>query len=413
MNMKKRASLTALVGVLALTGAACGSSKKSTDTGSGSSASTTPAAATDTVTAIPSLTGVGTSVILDAGTAGALKTLGVAVAPSGTATFDAATSTITFPITSGYAEIHSNPAFKPGNIVGSIVHEGSGFTLKAGSTTVALSDFVVDPGNSMLYGTVAGIGPSIPLLALDGTNVKVTMESGNVVLFGTVAKLTTTAVGALNKAFALPADKALKAGTPLGVVRLVAKGTATTYDATTDKTAELTRLGGKQTAVKLDTGTAEALKSLGVAVAPNGKGTFDAATSTVGFPITGGFAAIHSDKNYKPGYIVGNVVHEGSGLTFSKGSTKLELTNFVVDPGASTLTATAGGKSGIPVLSLDGTNVAVSTPGSDVVLQGTVAKLTATAASVLNKTFDVTAFKEGLPLGVVTLTASQAPAPTP
>jgi len=412
MKMKKRASLTALVGVLALAGAACGSDKKSTDTSS--SGDTTPAAsATDTVTAIPTLTGVGTSVILDSGTATALKSLGVAVAPSGTATFEASTSTITFPITAGYAEIHSNPAFKPGNIVGSVYHEGSGFTLTAGKTVVTLSDFVVDPGNSMLYGTVGGIGPSIPLLSLDGTNVKVSMESGNVVLFGTVAKLTTTAVGALNKAFSLPADKALKAGTPLGVVRLVAKGTATTYNATTDKTAEITRLGGKQTAVKLDAGTAEALKSLGVSVAPTGKGTFDAATSTVGFPITGGFAAIHSDKGYKPGYIVGNVVHEGSGLKFSKGSTSIEVTDFVVDPGASTLTATAGGKSGIPLLSLDGTNVAVSQSGSDVVLQGTVAKLTATGASALNSTFGVTAFKEGLPLGVVTLTASQAAAPTP
>ena len=49
--------------------------------------------------------------------------------------------------------------------------------------------------------------------------------------------------------------------------------------------------------------------------------------------------------------------------------------------------------------------------GSDVVLQGTVAKLTATGASALNSTFGVTAFKEGIPLGVVTLTAAQADAP--
>ena len=42
---------------------------------------------------------MGTSVILDAGTAGALKGLGVAIAPSGSATFEASTSTITFPIT--------------------------------------------------------------------------------------------------------------------------------------------------------------------------------------------------------------------------------------------------------------------------------------------------------------------------
>jgi len=259
----------------------------------------------------------------------------------------------------------------------------------------------------MLYGTV-GDKPGIPLLFLDGTAVKVSMESGNVVLQGTVAKLTETAASALNGAFK---TTAIKAGLPLGVVRLVAKGTATTYDAVADKTAEINRLSGKQTAVKLDAGTADALKTLGVAVAPTGTGKFDAATGTVSFPITGGFAAIHSDKNYKPGYITGNVVHEGSGLKFSKGDKSIEVSNFVVDPGASTLTATAGGKSGIPLLSLDGTNVAVSQSGSDVVLQGTVAKLTATGAGALNSTFGVTAFKEGLPLGVVTLTASQADAP--
>ncbi len=400
MQMKKRASLTALVGILALAGAACGSDNKDATPTAGTG-TTQP---TDTVTAIPSLTGVGTSVILDAGTAGALKSLGVAVAPSGNATFEASTSTITFPITGGYAEIHSDPNFKPGYIVGSVNHEGSGFTLTAGKTVVTLSDFVVDPGNSMLYGTVAGIGPSIPLLSLDGANVKVSMESGNVVLFGTVAKLTETAVGALNKAFN---TTALKAGTPLGVVRLVAKGTATTYDPAADKTAQVTRLAGKQTAVKLDAGTAEALKSLGVSVAPTGSGKFDAATGTVSFPITGGFASIHADKGFKPGYIAGNVVHEGSGLKFTKGTKSIEVTNFVVDPGASMLTATAGGKAGVPLLFLDGTNVSVSQAGSDVVLQGTVARLTATGASALNSTFGVTAFKEGTPLGVVTLTAAQ------
>ncbi len=407
MKKTKRASLTAIVGVLALAGAACGSDNGNDSATSQGANSSTQAQTADTVTAIPSLTGVGTSVILDAGTAGALKGLGVAIAPSGNATFEASTSTITFPITSGYAEIHSNPATKPGYILGSVNHEGSGFTLSAGSTKVELSDFVVDPGNSMLYGSV-GDKPGIPLLALDGTDVKVTMESGNVVLFGTVAKLTDTAATALNGAFK---TSAIKAGTPLGVVRLVAKGTATTYDAVADKTAQITRLSGKQTAVKLDAGTADALKSLGVSVAPTGSGTFESSTGTVAFPITGGFAAIHSDKGYKPGYIAGSVVHQGSGLKFSKGNQSIEVTDFVVDPGASTLTATAGGKAGIPLLSLDGTNVAVSMSGSDVVLQGTVAKLTATGASALNSTFGVTAFKEGIPLGVVTLTASQAGAP--
>ena len=197
-------------------------------------------------------------------------------------------------------------------------------------------------------------------------------EEGNVVLDGTVAKLTDTAAGALNKAFNVDA---IKEGTPLGVVHLVAKGEATTY---TDKTTAISRLTGKSTSVTLDAGTAKALESLGVAVTPVGSATFDAATGTVSFPITGGFAAIHSDLTYKPGYISGTVIHQASGLKFSKGTKSIEVTDFVVDPGNSILTASAGGKSGIPLLDLDGTAVKVGSQGDDVTLDGTVAKLSET-----------------------------------
>ncbi len=391
MRLKSKSAVSVLVGALALAGAGSVSSF---------AASTTP----DTVTAIPNLSGVGTSVKLDAGTAKALSLLGVAVAPAGNATFDAGTSTITFPITSGYAEIHSDLGHKPGYIEGSIQHTGSGFTLTAGPTQVTLTDFVVDPGNSILYGSVGG-APKVPLLSLDGTAVKVSMDSGNVVLDGTVAKLTDTAAGALNKAFNVTA---LKAGIPLGTVHLVAKGTATTYDPASDKVTEISRLTGRATSVKLDPATAKALGDLGVAVAPTGTGTFDSATSTVGFPITGGFAAIHANHNYKPGYIAGTVIHQGSGLKFSKGDKSIEVSDFVVDPGNSMLTASAGGKSGIPLLFLDGTNVKVGSEGANVVLDGTVAKLTGPGADALNATFGVTAFTAGLPLGTVHLVASAA-----
>jgi len=389
VNIKSKLITSVVLGGLVVVGAACG---KSSDKASGS----------DTVTAIPSLSGVGTSVKLDGGTAAALKSLGVAIAPSGSATFDGATSTITFPITSGYAEIHGDVTHKPGYILGSIDHSGSGFTLSAGSTTVGLTDFVVDPGNSVLYGTVGGT-PMVPLLDLDGAKVKVGAENGNVVLDGTVAKLTDTAAGALNKAFKV---NAIKAGTPLGVVHLVAKGVATKYNVKTDKVTAISRLKGKSTSVTLDPGTAKALGSLGVAVAPSGSATFDAKTGTVSFPITGGFAAIHSNMSYKPGYISGTVIHQASGLKFSKGNKSIEVTDFVVDPGNSILTATAGGKSGIPLLELDGKGVKVGAAGSDVTLDGTVAKLTSTGADALNATFGVTAFKAGLPLGVVHLVAS-------
>jgi len=400
MSFKTKASIAALVGALAITGVACGDDNSSNSNASGSASES----GANKVTAIPSLSGVGTSVKIDAGTADALKSLGVALAPIGSAAFEASTSTITFPITSGYAEIHSDLNVQPGYIQGSIAHEGSGFSLSAGSTKVELRDFVVDPGNSMLYGTVGGT-PKVPLLFLDGTNVKVSMEGSDVVLQGTVAKLTDTAAGALNNAFNV---SALKAGIPLGTVRLQAKGQATTYDAVADKTARISRLDGKATNVTLDAGTAKALQGLGVSVAPIGTASFNSATSTVAFPITGGFAAIHSDLGYKPGYIAGTVLHEASGLRFSKGNRSIDVTDFVVDPGNSILTASSGGKSGIPLLSLDGTDVKVSMEGSDVVLQGTVAKLTPTGAAALNSTFGVSDFKEGIPLGVVRLVAASS-----
>jgi len=99
---------------------------------------------TDTVTAIPALTGVGTTVALDAATVQALTSLGVKVAPYGTATLSG--SDVTFPITSGYVEIHSDKGHEPGYIEGS-----SSTTARASPSPPAarpwtLSDFVVDPG---------------------------------------------------------------------------------------------------------------------------------------------------------------------------------------------------------------------------------------------------------------------------
>ena len=86
------------------------------------------------------------------------------------------------------------------------------------------------------------------------------------------------------------------------------------------------------------------------------------------------------------------MIHQESGLKFAKGNKSIEVTDFVVDPGNSILTASAGGKAGIPLLDLDGTAVKVGSEGNDVTLDGTVAKLTKTGADALNATFGVTAF---------------------
>jgi hypothetical protein len=388
----------ALVGVLALAGAACGSSSKTTSTPTTTTApAVTPAAATDTVTAIPNLTGVGTTVELNTSTMAALTSLGVKVATTGTAKLVG--SDVTFPITSGYVEIHSNHNFKPGYIVGSVEHYGSGLTFSAGGKSLSVSDFVVDPGNSMLYASV-GVTPDVPLLSLDGAAVKVSMSGSDVVLNGTVAKLTQTAASALDKTFG---TTAVKAGLPLGTVHLVADAAgANTY---TGAATEVSRLAGTTTSVALDPATVAALTSLKVKLAPEGTATVSG--GEIHFPITGGFAVIHKDLSYKPGYVSGVLIHQGSGFTLTAGKTTVTLSDFVVDPGDSTLTGTVDGTEiGVPLLSLNGSALKITAVGSTVHLDGTVASLTAVAASALNKAFGTTALKAGIELGVVHIIAS-------
>ena len=334
-------------------------------------------------------------------TAAALTGLGVTVTPEGSAT--ASGSAITFPITSGYVEIHSNKHHRPGYIEGSIEHYGSGLTLTAGTTVVTLTDFVVDPGNSYLYASVNGVPDKAPLLQLDGRKVTVSKDgSGDVVLNGTVANLTDAAATALDSAFG---TQAIKGGTPLGTVHLVAKGTANTY---TGKVAEIPRITGT-TSLDLNAATAAALTSLGVT--PGVSGTATVSGSTVTFPITGGDAVIHANKHYAPGYVDGVVLHQGSGLTLTKGGTTVTLTNFTIDPGHSVLYGDVDGTvpaANVPLLQLDGRPLVISTSGGTVHLDGTIANLTPTAAAALNKAFGVTAFAAGMPLGTAHIAAQSA-----
>jgi len=79
----------------------------------------------------------------------------------------------------------------------------------------------------VLYASVNGTPDATPLLQLDGRDVSVSKDgSGDVVLNDTIANLTSAAATALDTAFN---TQAIKGGTELGTVHLVAKGTANTY----------------------------------------------------------------------------------------------------------------------------------------------------------------------------------------
>lgn len=384
--------------------------------------------APDMVTVLPAVSGATTALTLDSAAAHQLTLLGVSVAPSGTAT--ATGSEVTFPITSGYAEIHSRHDAKPGWIKGSLDHAGSGMELLGIGSAVKLTDFVVDPGGSMLYATVNGT-VGVPFLFLDGSKVTATTNDvGQVVLAGTVAKLTQTAATDLNGAFA---TTALTAGTTLGTVRVVATGEPVLYHASPvplgglraspsatvdDHVTDIPRLAGMSTTLTVNPDVASALMSSGLTLAPAGSAS-SSPPGAVTFPITAGFAAIHSDRSFSPGYIVGTIDHQGSGLTIAPApaaptaagpppaiTPSVTLTDFVVDPGDSVLTGTVNDKIGVPLFYLNGSKLTVTPTPRGVTLDGTVAELTGVAATALDQAFHTRLFTQGMAIGTVHLVAT-------
>lgn len=366
--------------------------------------------APDQVTVLPAVGGAATSVILDPGTAGALASLGIDVRPTGSARQSG--STVSFPITAGYLEVHSKRSARPGWIDGSLSHQGSGLALSSAGplgvnpAMVTLSDFVVDPGNSMLYATVNGkVG--VPLLSLDGSKVTERVELANqITLNGTVAKLTATGATALNGAFS---TSTFTAGTPLGTVEVLATGQPSIYDANEDHVTALSRLTGTSTTLTIDPSVVAALQSLGVGLAPTGTASVPG-PGAVQFPITAGFAAIHSNRGFSPGYVVGSILHQGSGIALSTApgpaTRRVALSDFVVDPGDSVLSATLAGKPRFPLFYLDGAKLAVTPTANGVTLDGTVARLTDTSAKALDEVFATAVFAPGMAIGTVHLVAT-------
>jgi hypothetical protein len=152
-------------------------------------------------------------------------------------------------------------------------------------------------------------------------------------------------------------------------------------------------LAGEDTTLVLDPGTAGVLRENKVKVAP-----VDPAApggDGIAFPITGGDVDSES--------LAGTIEHSG-GLAFSAGGTTVELTDFVVDTRAGTLTATVGGAQ-VPILSLDLSGLERSMRGGAIVASGIEATLTGEAAKALNDAFGVTIFDEGLAIGDVTVRA--------
>lgn len=208
--LNRRLSVAASAVALTVGLAACGG-----DSGE------SPADDTQPVAQVSSLSGEQTQVTLDPGFVDALTSLKVTPAPVGDATIEGGVAS--FPITGGSVKY-----FKPGTVSpyvqGELMHDGSGLSLTAGGTTVELTDFVVDPAESKLFGTVSVNGEVAAedayLFFLNGKTLKplqVNESDGTAVLEGTKVLLSADAAGLLNDTFKIDA---LKQNLPIGTAKI-------------------------------------------------------------------------------------------------------------------------------------------------------------------------------------------------
>jgi len=173
--------------------------------------------------------------------------------------------------------------------------------------------------------------------------------------------------------------------------------------------AAIEALQGETTAIKLDQGFVDALTSL--KLTPGVVGTAKLEDGSLIFPITGGNVTVFKPGEVSP-YVIGQIQHEGSGLSLTAGDTKVELTNFNVDPGVSRVygDVTVNGEVAATnafLFQLDGRTLEpLKTEGSNAILTGTKVEISEDAAPLLNQTFKTDAVKPGLLVGIATITVN-------
>jgi hypothetical protein len=173
--------------------------------------------------------------------------------------------------------------------------------------------------------------------------------------------------------------------------------------------ADIKSLSGQSTAVALDKGFTDALTSL--KLTPGTVGTAKLESGSLIFPITGGHVTYYKPGSVNP-FVQGDIKHDGSGLSLTAGATKVELTNFDIDPGASKLYGDVSvngtmAASHAYLFYLDGTTLkALQTAGDTAILEGTKVEISPDAAGLLNQTFKTDAVKANLLVGIAKITVN-------
>lgn len=362
-----------------------------------------PPAPGDTVTALSNVTGAATVLKWDMSTLAAWRAAGVRVGPAGAAKAVSGGVGAELPITSGYVESHSDHSFKPGYLLGSIDHFGSGLTFATASNSVEATNLVFDLGDSTVYGTI-GATEDIPLFSLAQTRRLVVRSGRTLKIEGEQLDLTQTGAVELDSLFH---TTAITANSELASARITVRGQVSqyTYD---DETVEYTRLSGIDLSFTFGTQALAALGSVGITPSTTGSAVYDTSLAEVSFPITGGTAVVHPNRQGQPAHIAGVVLGWGDGLVLGGASASVTLSDLTFVPANATVYASVnGGADNGAVFSVKyAKRSGISLEGGNLELRGALLDLTAGGAEALNGVFHTTEFQSGFELGTFTLVAS-------
>jgi hypothetical protein len=185
-----------------------------------------------------------------------------------------------------------------------------------------------------------------------------------------------------------------------------------TTTAKTEKAlAKVPDVTGGITRVTLDPGFVQALQSLKVTPAPIGKAKISA-KGVASFPVTGGNVTYYDPKGTVKPYVQGELDHDGSGLSLTAGSKKVELEDFKIDPGTSTLTGKVSLNGAVqapsaPLFFLNGNTLQPlrqNAQKTKAILEGTTVVLKQEAADLLNKVYGIKDLKAGMKIGIAKIT---------
>ena len=214
----------AAIAALALGVAACGGDdEEQSGTAPPPTSTRIGAPPPEPVAQIDTLTGRNTRVTLDNDFLEALESMELTPAAVGDATLDQENEA-KFPITSGNVTYYEPGTLSP-FVRGLIEHDGSGLSLEsADGTLVELTDLEIDPGASVLTGTVSVDGevavPNAPLFFLDGSTLEPLRTGANgsvAVLDGITVELKDEAADLLNETFG---GEALEEGLVVGEAKI-------------------------------------------------------------------------------------------------------------------------------------------------------------------------------------------------